>query len=105
MVYVDLSNNSQIQIKRKSWNLGFYCGDEFRVILNSSYATVAVASEKTDFAAVTLEDAQKAPNIAAGAMSEDFSADWVDDVEGDLTKTAFGMIAENAAENKVFGIK
>ena len=102
MVYVDLSNNSQIQIKRKSWNLGFYCGDEFRVILNSSYATVAVASEKTDFAAVTLEDAQKAPNIAAGAMSEDFSADWVDDVEGDLTKTAFGMIAENAAENKVF---
>jgi hypothetical protein len=102
MVYVDLSNNSQIQIKRKSWNLGFYCGDEFRVILNSSYATVAVASEKTDFAAVTLENAQKAPNIAAGAMSEDFSADWVDDVEGDLTKTAFGMIAENAAENKVF---
>lgn len=102
MVYVDLSNNSQIQIKRKSWNLGFYCGDEFRVILNSSYTTVAVASEKTDFAAVTLEDAQKAPNIAAGAMSEDFSADWIDDVEGDLTKTAFGMIAENAAENKVF---
>ena len=87
MVYVDLSNNSQMQIDRKSWNLGFYCGDEFRVVLNSSYATVAAASEKTDFAAVTLEDAQSAPNIAAGSMSEDFKAEWIDDVTGDLSKT------------------
>ena len=67
MVYVDLSNNSQMQIDRKSWNLGFYCGDEFRVVLNSSYATVAAASEKTDFAAVTLEDAQSAPTSPQAA--------------------------------------
>lgn len=102
MVYVDLSNNSQIQIDRKSWNLGFYCGDEFRVVLNSSYATVAAASEKTDFAAVTLEDAQSAPNIAAGSMSEDFKAEWIDDVTGDLSKTAFGEISATDANNKVF---
>ena len=102
MVYVDLSNNSQMQIDRKSWNLGFYCGDEFRVVLNSSYATVAAASEKTDFAAVTLEDAQSAPNIAAGSMSEDFKAEWIDDVTGDLSKTAFGEISATDANNKVF---
>ena len=100
MVYVDLSNNSQMQIDRKSWNLGFYCGDEFRVVLNSSYATVAAASEKTDFAAVTLEDAQSAPNIAAGSMSEDFKAEWIDDVTGDLSKTAFGEISATDANNK-----
>ena len=72
------------------------------MVLNSSYATVAAASEKTDFAAVTLEDAQSAPNIAAGSMSEDFKAEWIDDVTGDLSKTAFGEISATDANNKVF---
>lgn len=102
MVYVDLSNNSQVQIKRKSWNIGFYGGEQFTVILNSSFATVAAATEKTDFAAVTLADAQNAPNLGAGAMDEEFSSSWIDDVTGDLSKTAFGTISENDATNKVY---
>lgn len=102
MVYVDLSNSQQTQINRKSWNLGFYCGDAFTVILNSSYATVAAPSGKTVFSEVTLADAQAAPNLAAGAMSEDFQASWVDAVNGDLSKTAFGTIAANDADNQVF---
>lgn len=102
MVYVDLSNSKQTQIDRKSWNLGFYCGDAFTVILNSSYATVAAPSGKTVFSEVTLTEAQAAPNLAAGAMSEDFQASWVDAVNGDLSKTAFGTIAANDADNQVF---
>ena len=102
MVYVDLSNSKQTQINRKSWNLGFYCGDAFTVILNSSYATVAAPSGKTVFSEVTLADAESAPNLAAGAMSEEFQASWVDAVDGDLTKTAWGTIAANDADNQVF---
>lgn len=102
MVYVDLSNNSQVKIHRKSWELGFYCGEDFKVILNSSYATVAASTEKTDFASVTFEDAQNAPNLSAGAMSEDFSAEWIDHLSGDLNQTAFQTIAEAEDQNKVY---
>lgn len=102
MVYVDLSNNAQTPVNRKSWDLGFYCGDKYTVTLNSSYATVAVASGKSVFSEVTIEDANKAANIAAGPMTEEFSAAWLDAINGDLSKTAFGTISENDAENKVF---
>lgn len=98
MVYVDLSNGAQTQVDRKSWNLGFYCGTEFRVILNSSYATLAAATEKTDFASVTMEDAEAAPSLLGG-MTDDIS-ELIDNVEGDLSKTVFGDIA--ASESKVF---
>lgn len=102
MVYVDLSNNLQTPVNRKSWDLGFYCGDKFTVTLNSSYATVAVASGKSVFSDVTIEDANLAANLAAGPMTEDFSASWLDAIDGDLSKTVFGEISENEVENKVF---
>lgn len=102
MVYVDLSSSQQTQVNRKSWNLGFYCGDAFTVVLNSSYATVAASSGKRVFSEVTIADAESAPNLAAGAMSEEFSSAWVDAVNGDLTKTVFGTIAANDADNEVF---
>lgn len=35
-------------------------------------------------------------------MSEDFKAEWIDDVTGDLSKTAFGEISATDANNKVF---
>lgn len=100
MVYVDLSNNSQKQVDRKSWNLGFSCGDEFRVILNSSYATLASATDKTDFASVTLEDAKAAPSLMGG-MTDDIAV-LIDNVEGDLTKTVFGDISDSESEGRVF---
>lgn len=100
MVFVDLSNSTQQQIDRKSWNLAFYCGKEFRVILNSSYATLAAASEKSDFAAVGLEDAEAAPSLV-GSMTDDITA-LIDDVEGDVSKTVFGEIAADADAAKVF---
>lgn len=100
MVYVDLSNSTQTQSDRKSWNLGFYCGEGFHVMLNSSYATLAAASEKSDFAAVTLEDAAAAPSLLGG-MQDDI-ASLIDDVTGDVTKTVFGPIAADASAGKVF---
>ena len=55
-VYFDLSGNNQTGVDRKSWNLGFYSGAEFRVILNPAYQSTALATTKTDIAAVTLAD-------------------------------------------------
>ena len=95
IVYVDMSNNVQKQIDRKTWDLGFYCGDEFRVILNTSYKTLAAASGKTNFADVTLADAEKAPSLM-GAMGGDGIEGISDDTSGDLSKTVFGDITSGS---------
>ncbi|WP_131537232.1 HmuY family protein [Pedobacter nototheniae] len=55
-VFVDLSKDKQTSVVRASWDLGFYSGDEFRVILNSTMGSAAVALEKTDLNQVTAQD-------------------------------------------------
>src|SRR5690606_36415384 len=55
-VFVDLSADQQTAIKRTSWNLGFYSGSEFRVILNSTSGASAIAVGKTDINAVSASD-------------------------------------------------
>ncbi len=102
-VYVDFSSNTQVAIDRKSWNLGFHSGSEFRVILNEAYATAATASTKTDITAVTIEDANAAIDIAASAMSaEGLSINAVDSFDGALSGTVFPEISANESENKVY---
>ncbi|PZR23605.1 MAG: hypothetical protein DI535_23520 [Citrobacter freundii] len=98
-VYVDFSNNAAVTADRKSWNLGFQSGSNFRVILNQAYQASAGATSKTDISAVTIADAD-ALNLAfdpgAGSVSV------VDNWTGDLTKTVFAEVSANAAENKVY---
>ena len=55
-VYVDLSTEKQDSVKRTAWDLGFYCGSDFRVIINNTTAASAKAINKTDLAAVTTAD-------------------------------------------------
>lgn len=98
-VYVDFSNNAAVTVDRKSWNLGFQSGSNFRVILNQAYQASAGATSKTDINTVTIADAD-ALNLAfdpgAGSVS------YVDSWTGDLTKTAFAEVSANAADNKVY---
>lgn len=103
MVYVDFSTNQQHAVARRSWHLGFYCGEEFHVTLNQSLSR-AWATEKTDFAAVTVEDAEKAPNLAAGMMEFGTLANVkiTDDTSHDLNKTLFGTIESEPSKSKVF---
>lgn len=103
-VYVDFSKNSQTAVDRKSWNLAFYNGNDFRVVLNGADATTAVASNKTDINAVTIEDANAAYNIGLSPMNFDeaLSFDVVDTFDGALSGTVFAPISANDSENKVY---
>lgn len=103
-VFVDLSANKQIPVLRTSWDLGFYSGDEFRVILNSSTAMMARAINKTD-----LNDVTAADTAGFGATMVFDQMDpkpeamaFIDHPSGDLGKTAIAAIAANAEENKVY---
>jgi hypothetical protein len=99
-VFFDLSGNIQTAVDRKSWNLGFYGGADFRVILNPAYQSTALATSKTDINAVTLADSV---GIALNHDVENpASSSVADDYNGDLTKTAIAAISANDAENKVY---
>ncbi len=99
-VFFDLSGNSQTGVDRKSWNLGFYSGADFRVILNPAYQSTAKATTKTDITTVTLADSA---NIVLNHDPSDTSSIHIaDDWTGDLTKTAIASVSANDADNKVY---
>src|SRR4030095_15299798 len=55
-VYLDLSSNKTTTAARAGWDLGFYCGPEFRVILNNTSSAGAKLLTKNDLAQVGAVD-------------------------------------------------
>ena len=99
-VFVDLSANEQTAVKRDSWDLGFYNGDDFRVILNYTLVNaMAVATDKNDLNAVTASDTA---GLVLESTYQPGDLKKVDDVSGDLSKTMIAEISANDADNKVY---
>lgn len=101
-VYVDFSSDSTATRARTSWVLGFYGGADYRVILNGFTSASAVALNKTDINTVNIEDTagvKMAIGQGAGTLS------MIDDVYGDLTKTAIAEVSATDANNKVYLVK
>lgn len=103
-VFFDLSANTQTAVQRTKWDLGFYGGTDFRVILNSSTAMMAKQIDKNDLTAVTATDTAGfyADVIFNQAAPTTTSLSYIDYPDGDLTKTAIAEIAANADDNKVY---
>lgn len=99
-VFIDLSLGKQKTAARDSWDLGFYCGDDFRVILNYSTFAMAKAVNKTDLSLVTAADtAGLSHKVRIGTAGAD---KFIDHPDGDLQKTSIARISEKEAENKVY---
>ena len=100
-VYLDLSTNQVTAIARASWDLGFYGGPEFRVVLNNTTSAGAKLLTQNDLLAVgaadtvglTLAIDQNNPGPA------DFA--YFDKLDGSLTGTVIPEISANDANNKV----
>nr|WP_199156905.1 HmuY family protein [Pedobacter sp. ASV2] len=101
IVSVDLSTDKQVSVDRKSFNLGFTSDSKFRVVLNASYQSTAVATSKTDITAVTLADPGTSVNLNHDIM-DPLTVSLVDYWDGDITKTAFAEVSANDADNKVY---
>jgi HmuY protein len=100
-VFVDMSNGRQDSVKRASWDLGFYSGSDFRVVLNYSTGAGAKVSTKND-----LEQVNAADTIGLTLSTNlndpqpgDFA--YFDDLSGDITKTLIPAVSATDAENKV----
>ncbi|MFL9842903.1 HmuY family protein [Flavobacterium rhizosphaerae] len=96
-VYVDLSDESTVEVPRNSWDFGFYAGNDFRVILNSSMMMAAKQLETTD---ISLP--QEADNTVSVGPYIENNFNYVDSPDGSLNETVFGDIATSEATAKVY---
>lgn len=103
-VYVDFSKDKQTAVDRDSWDLGFYSGTDFKVILNSTNGASAIltTTTKTDLNAVTAVDFD--PNKLKTGQASNLYFDNTDDQrEGNiLTKTIIANVSASDADNKVY---
>lgn len=102
-VYIDLSAQTETAIRRDTWDLGFYSGNEFRVKLNSSLFMMAAELQTTNIDAITASDVENLQPqmefLVAG------SNEFVDHPNGNITQTTIAEISTNLEENKVYLLK
>ncbi|WP_405604533.1 HmuY family protein [Polaribacter sp. Asnod1-A03] len=103
-VYVDLSTNTTTAVKRDSWDLGFYTGNEFRVTLNGSLYMAVGQLSSTDIdnvSSTTEEVLELQPKVAVGTFDATNTI-YVDAPEGTITETAIAEISDTDSNNNVY---
>ncbi|MCX2479894.1 hypothetical protein OQY15_12410 [Pedobacter sp. MC2016-15] len=106
-VFVDFSTDKQTPVARASWDLGFYSGTDYRVILNHSVGATAIALSKNNLNEVTAADTialAASSTLAVGQGLGTFSI--IDPVEGNaasyLAGTVIQAVSATEADNKVY---
>ncbi|WP_204346561.1 HmuY family protein [Psychroserpens algicola] len=103
-VYIDLSTNTTTSVQRDSWDLGFYSGSDFRVVINGSIYMATAELSSTDIDAVnssTQEVIDLQPQVAVGTFDEANMA-FIDAPSGTLASTAIAQISDTNTNNKVY---
>jgi hypothetical protein len=101
-VYVDLSSGIDTPINRASWDLGFYSGDDFRVVINGSIKMAVKETTSTDITQNVVIDETVAVGEGAGTGSSNGNPDYVDNPNGDIAETAIAQVSNTLSENKVY---
>jgi hypothetical protein len=97
-VYIDLSSGAETAVSRVGWELGFYSGSDFRVVLNSSVNKLAVKQLTTS----NIDEVQIADlNVTTGNY-DPAGVGYIDHPNGSVTGTSIAAISANDADNKVY---
>ncbi|MFD2822644.1 HmuY family protein [Lacinutrix iliipiscaria] len=103
-VYIDLSTNTSSNFQRDSWDLGFYTGTNFRVVINSSIYMATAELTSTDIDAVnssSTEVQELQPQVAVGTFDAANMA-YIDAPNGSISNTAIAQISDTETNNKVY---
>lgn len=100
-VYLDLSTNTSTAVARSSWDLAFYCGNEFRVALNNTVSAGAKVLNITDLTAVNANDTMGLTLAVNHANPTPAEFAYFDAIDGSVTGTVIPEISTNSADNKV----
>src|SRR5690606_19912990 len=98
-VYVDLSSDEQTAVERDSWTLGFYTGDDFRVILNNQTGVAAMATGQSDISDVNVSNTDLS-QLTYDHTPENLSL--YDDTLGRLEHTVIDEIKADEGDNQVY---
>lgn len=97
-VYVDFSSGAETAVSRVGWELGFYSGSDFRVVLNTSVNRLAVKQ----LATTNIDEVQVAdPNVTTGNY-DPAGAGYIDNPSGSLSGTSIAAISATDSDNKVY---
>ena len=100
-VYLDLSGDRQTTILRSGWDLGFYCGSDFRVILNNSVVAGAKVLSQNSLVAVGAADTVGLTLTTSQFNPLPLDLAYFDNIAGDLSRTVIPAISATDADNKV----
>lgn len=100
-VYLDLSAEKQTPVLRSGWDLGFYCGNSFRVVLNHTTAAGAKVLTKNDLATVGAADTIGLTLSTSQTNPLPEQLVYFDNTNGDITKTVIPEVSATDADNKV----
>ncbi|AVM51230.1 HmuY family protein [Capnocytophaga sp. oral taxon 878] len=111
-VYLDLSTGKTTLIKRDSWDIALYCGDEFYAILNPTIGMAVSATSLTSMTTSIPKDDFLLLNTSVGQQNQaKFAASHIiDDPRGHLAPTkaepgsgtAIAEISANPEDNKIY---
>ena len=102
-VYVDFSTDKQISIARSSWDLGFYSGSDFRVILNNTTGAGAKVLTTANASLATVSEADTLGLTLAVSQASPANTDFAyfDAINGSLSNTVIPAVSATAADNKI----
>lgn len=105
-VWIDLSDYTNPAInKRTDWDLGFYTGDEFRVIMNGSLAMTAIKiPNTTNISQVKESDVAALKDVAQVGTFDAANMKYVDNPNGNFLTQTTGIdaVKENDADNPIY---
>ena len=98
-IWVELATAESKKTSREAWDLGFYCGDEFRVILNSSLLmSVGEIENAYNIDAVTSQSvANLKPLVQVGNFQD--NSQYIDHPNGEILTQTSGIAEINANDN------
>lgn len=102
-VYVDFSKDKQTAVARASWDLGFYSGADFRVILNNTTSAGAKVITTANASLATVGEADTLGLTLAVSQANPLPAHFAffDAIDGNLANTVIPAVSATAADNRI----
>lgn len=100
-VYLHLSADKTTAVARASWDLGFDCGPEFRVIINNFSSAGAKVLAKNDLTAVTAADTIGLTLAVNQLNPQPSDMAFFDNIAGDLSLNVIPAVSATDASNNV----
>lgn len=100
-VYADLSSDRADTAKRSGWDLGFYCGADFRVILNNTTSAGAKVLATADLATVGAADTIGLTLATSQLTPDPSQLAFFDALNGSISGTVIPAVSATASDNKV----